>query len=63
MRSPDKSSGSPWHARALAVNQRANGKEITSVLYYPPQEPGRPSGHDGEEVEDETEGCAEPFER
>ena len=42
-------------AQGLADLVRANGKEITSVLYYPPQEPGRPSGQNDEGMEDETE--------
>jgi hypothetical protein len=42
-------------AQGLADLVRANGKEITSVLYYPPQESGRASGHDDEGIEDETE--------
>lgn len=42
-------------AQGLADLVRAIGKEITSVLYYPPQEPGRPSGQDEKAIEDGTE--------
>jgi hypothetical protein len=42
-------------AQALADLVRANGKEITSLLYYAPQEPGRPSAQDDGEIEDETD--------
>jgi hypothetical protein len=42
-------------AQGLADLVRANGKEITSVLYYPPQDPGSANVHDEEEIEAETE--------